>query len=121
LAIRQAHAQPAIKNNRNVVMRAHSDLFVICILQLLVPNDCETMDDLSSLPTCPDEIAAMQWMTVQDYCNQERWQASPVYLELNKAILNASKQTLFDAATLPLGFSSNITATNTLYKSALLE
>ncbi|GKZ00255.1 hypothetical protein MPSEU_000978400 [Mayamaea pseudoterrestris] len=122
LAIRQAHAQPSIKNNKSVVMRAHSDLFAICILQLVGGGTRQTsMDDLSTLQTCPDEIADIQWMTVHDYCNQERWQSSPVYLELNRAILNASRQTLFDAATLPLGFSSEISSTNTLYKSALLK
>ena len=117
LAMRQAHAQPAVQGNRNVVMRANSDMFVICLLQLVD----QSLDDLSTLRTCPDEIAAMQWMAVQEYCDQERWQASPVYLELNKAILNLSRQTLFNAVTLPLGFSSDVSSTNTLYKSALLD
>jgi hypothetical protein len=32
------------------------------------------------------EIANICWMSVEDYCNQERWQGSPIYEALNDLI-----------------------------------
>jgi ADP-ribose pyrophosphatase YjhB (NUDIX family) len=111
LCLRQAHASGG--------QRTVSDLFFVCRMRLQ-EQDAAALE--KSMTACPDEIAAMQWMSVQDYCDQERWQQSPVYQELNRAILNASQHAHFHHATLPLGFISNKTnnrGTNTLYKSQL--
>lgn len=103
LTFRQAHS------TRGQVSRANSDLFFVCSMQL------QDGQDLVNFTACPDEIAAIQWMSVTEYCAQERWHGSPVYMEMNDAILNASKQHLFRSHTLPLGFGRG---TNTLYKSS---
>jgi len=108
LCQRQAHA-----SRRG---RTASDLFCVCVLQVEQPVEWTA---------CPEEIAAIQWMSVQEYCDQERWQTSPVYMELNGLILELSEQKqkeeqqdvggVWEAHTLPLGFYANNTATNTLY------
>jgi hypothetical protein len=38
-----------------------------------------------------DEIAAIQWMPVQEFCDQQTWQGSPLYTTLNNCILKVSK------------------------------
>ena len=87
---------------------------------------------------CPTEIAAIRWMKVGDYCNQERWQGSPVYMELNRAILDAaacggaddsltssSSSAMWENYTLPLlaagsddAVETTTVHTNALYKSS---
>jgi hypothetical protein len=37
-----------------------------------------------------EEIADIQWMDVQDYCSQKRWQGSPVYEAMNDSIRKVS-------------------------------
>lgn len=106
LTFRQAHSTP----QGSVVGRANSDLFFVCVLQLDETED----GSVEHFQACPAEIAAIQWMPVESYCDQVRWQSSPVYLEMNQAIRDASRQTLFESQTLPLGFAGG---TNTLYKS----
>eukprot|EP00527_Entomoneis_sp_CCMP2396_P004821 CAMPEP_0198137522 /NCGR_PEP_ID=MMETSP1443-20131203/993_1 /TAXON_ID=186043 /ORGANISM="Entomoneis sp., Strain CCMP2396" /LENGTH=337 /DNA_ID=CAMNT_0043798975 /DNA_START=469 /DNA_END=1482 /DNA_ORIENTATION=+ len=116
--LRQAHSSRS-------GTRASSDLFFVCQMELKLP---EGFDQSSSTSTenlfkaCPDEIAAIQWMPVEEYCSQDRWQTTPVYLEMNRAILKASQMQqkdsstfLFDHQTLPLGFGMDSAATNTLY------
>lgn len=107
LAIRQAHA-----TGRGVTIgRTHSDLFFVCRMELQSPPDAFVAEE--------DEIAAIQWMAVNDYCAQERWQTSPVYRELNNVIRSAVEQVEFAATTLPLGFKTE--ATNTLFMSKPLH
>jgi len=121
LTFRQAHA-----TQKGAVTRMNSDLFFVCCLDLAKmeskKNDAEDDDDERSysdlFDACPDEIADIRWMSVEDYCAQERWQTSPVYKEMNAAILRASRHTLFEAHTLPLGFARG---DNTLYKSGTLD
>jgi len=103
LVFRQAHTSRSGS-------RASSDLFFVCRMHL--KKDV----DLEDLKACPEEIEDIRWMPVQDYCDQELWQKSPVYQELNKAILMASQHSVFGRYTLPLGFIDG-SATNTLYKS----
>jgi 8-oxo-dGTP pyrophosphatase MutT (NUDIX family) len=105
LTFRQAHAATG---KGGAVSRANSDLFFVCRVQLT------HYDDNSPFEFCPTEIAAVKWMPVKDYCAQERWQGSSVYMEMNRAILEASRHALFHARTLPLGFAGG---TNTLYNS----
>jgi 8-oxo-dGTP pyrophosphatase MutT (NUDIX family) len=103
LTFRQAHP-----TGKGAVSRANSDLFFVCRLQLT------DYDEKAPFEACPTEIAAIRWMPVKDYCAQERWQGSPVYVEMNRAILEASRHVMFGSHTLPLGFSGG---TNSLYKS----
>jgi ADP-ribose pyrophosphatase YjhB (NUDIX family) len=109
LCVRQAHATKGGGTGRAV-----SDLFFVCRMSL---TDETAVSIEEHMTACPNEIAAMQWMKVQDYCDQERWQTSPVYQELNKSILYASQHAHFHHETLPLGLL-NQRGTNTLYKSA---
>jgi ADP-ribose pyrophosphatase YjhB (NUDIX family) len=110
LCLRQAHPVGGGGTGRAV-----SDLFFVCRMCL---TDETAVDIEKHMTACPNEIAAMQWMSVQDYCDQERWQTSPVYQELNRSILCASQHTHFHHATLELGLL-NQRGTNTLYKSQL--
>ena len=118
-------------NTARSVSRKASDLFFVCQLSLIHDKDNDesvngrvngsnnTNDDdhdnywQERFTKCPDEIAAIQWMTVTDYCNQELWQNSPVYMELNRAILNATEHGLWHNTTLPLRSNSSTTISNT--------
>jgi 8-oxo-dGTP pyrophosphatase MutT (NUDIX family) len=72
VAFRQAHRPSSA-----------SDLFFVCQMQLLDPN--------AKWQPQEEEIADIRWMPVEDYCNQETWQKSPVYTSLNAAIKHASQ------------------------------
>jgi len=103
-----------------------SDLFFVCRMDLTNPNQEWKLQ--------PEEIAEIQWMKVEDYCNQQRWQGSSVYEALNESILKLSnleaKQHetedicstpttttgLIRSDKLPLGFSDG---TNALFRSQL--
>lgn len=130
LCFRQAHSE-----------RRSSDLFFVCQMKLLL-NHKKTNNDGSAeivFQPCEDEIAAIRWMPVEEYCNQEVWQLSPVYKELNDAVRKASSRatktaleaTISDSASnklspskegdgmivhrrLPIGF---VDGTNALYLS----
>ena len=127
ILIRQAHSSRSGS-------RSSSDLFFVCQMTLKLPDDYDPRTDIDGsnlLKACPDEIAAIQWMSVEDYCNQEAWAKSPTMTELNRAVLQASKQhtrivesgkntgdddgsvLLLKHQTLPLGFGTN--SSNTLY------
>jgi hypothetical protein len=38
-----------------------------------------------------DEIAAIRWMSVKEFCGQSPWQDSPLYTTLNHCILKVSQ------------------------------
>ena len=63
---------------------SNSDLFFVCHMDL---NDDKTI----VFKPQEDEIAAIQWMSVQEFCDQERWQGSLLYTTLNNCILKVSK------------------------------
>jgi 8-oxo-dGTP pyrophosphatase MutT (NUDIX family) len=104
VVVRQAHAHGT---------RAASDLFFVCRMQLTHPTEA------SNRTAQPEEIAAIQWMSLADYAAQEAWQGSPVYDALNQVLLESSQHALWAPMTLPLGWEHDPTATNTLYKSHL--
>jgi len=91
------------------VSRKASDLFFICQPELSENRDSE------SFKACPDEIAAIRWMTVEEFCAQELWGNSPVYTALNRALFQ--EPTLFRHTTLPLRHETS--HTNTIYISKL--
>lgn len=103
-----------------------SDLFFVCRMDLTDPNQEWSLQ--------PEEIAEIQWMKVEDYCKQHRWQGSSVYEALNESILklsiletkqhrteNVDSRTttttgLIRSDKLPTGFSKG---TNALFRSQL--
>jgi ADP-ribose pyrophosphatase YjhB (NUDIX family) len=99
-----------------------SDLFFVCRMLLNDPNNVKWQKQEA-------EIADICWMSVEDYCNQERWQGSPLYEALNDTIRKASLLAVQKAAgkknhpngmilheSLPLGFADG---TNALFRSQL--
>jgi 8-oxo-dGTP pyrophosphatase MutT (NUDIX family) len=108
VSFRQAHGSPGSG-------RAASDLFFVVLVR--APSA------IDNLKAQEHEIAAIQWMPVKDYANQEVWLKSPVYMELNEAILEASKNEMEGKPTpvvaahkLDIGWMSG---TNTVYRSNL--
>lgn len=97
LCMRQAHSEG----------RA-SDLFFICKLKLVNPNQTPVLQQ--------EEIEELQWISPEDYCNQELWSESPVYQELNASILRAARHETagLKEVKLPVGFRPGH---NTLYMS----
>jgi ADP-ribose pyrophosphatase YjhB (NUDIX family) len=94
---------------KSAVQRKVSDLFFIC--QMTLQQQQQQQQQQHSSPehankeskdvgintpiwtACPNEIAAIQWMSVQDYCQQQRWQSSPLYMMLNRVIMEAASTT----------------------------
>lgn len=98
-----------------------SDLFFVCHMALVPTDQTWTMQE--------EEIADIRWMSVEEYCNQERWQGSPVYEKLNDSIRQVSKlaqeqggggskEKLIAHERLALGFGTTQT-TNALFRSQL--
>lgn len=110
LQFRQAHpTQLTVQSSQDQkrVYRTNSDLFFVCVLTLK-SSEAEII-----LDACPEEIAAIQWMSVDEYCGQDRWQSSPVYQEMNRVIKDAQRnQIVMQPYTLELGFGRG---TNALY------
>ena len=116
LSFRQAHGVSA--------GRASSDLFFVCLLTL-PPDIAEQQSTtfLENLKPQEHEIADIRWMTVEDYANQEIWQKSPVYQELNQAIIDASENQQHSKP-IPLVVPQKLqvgwlAGTNTVYRSKL--
>ncbi|CAJ1932384.1 unnamed protein product [Cylindrotheca closterium] len=96
-----------------------SDLFFVCHLTLKDPE--------AKWKACEDEIADIQWMSVEDYCGQERWKGSPTYETLNDTIRKASKKAqdsednniegMIDSEILGVGLG--FPGTNAVFKSHL--
>eukprot|EP00526_Cylindrotheca_closterium_P017189 CAMPEP_0113627560 /NCGR_PEP_ID=MMETSP0017_2-20120614/14276_1 /TAXON_ID=2856 /ORGANISM="Cylindrotheca closterium" /LENGTH=309 /DNA_ID=CAMNT_0000537825 /DNA_START=416 /DNA_END=1345 /DNA_ORIENTATION=+ /assembly_acc=CAM_ASM_000147 len=96
-----------------------SDLFFVCHLTLTDPE--------ATWKACEDEIADIKWMSVEDYCGQERWQGSPTYETLNDTIRKASQKAqesqdhkvegMIDSLVLPVGLGYS--GTNAVFKSHL--
>lgn len=115
LAFRQAHGASA--------GRASSDLFFVCLLTVPSQQSPEGTNSIDNLSPQEHEIADIKWMPVKDYAGQDLWQKSPVYLDLNQAILDCSKNRqegkpipIVAARKLQVGFTNG---TNTVYRSHL--
>ena len=76
LCIRQAH-----RSNADT-----SDMFFVCKMIPLLENGDSTIEWKPQ----ETEIADIKWMSVKDYCDQDRWQGSPLYETLNDCVLRAS-------------------------------
>ena len=87
LSIRQSH-----RGNG-----ATSDMFFLCLMEL----DDESGDNnggneqrnqqQQQWKACEDEIADIQWMSVEEYCNQTIWNNSPLSKAMNACVLEISK------------------------------
>ncbi len=66
---------------------SQSDLFIVCQLKLSSKYD-EELKQTNDIELKPqeEEIAAIEWMDVDDFAGQELWQSSPLYKELNGCI-----------------------------------
>merc|ERR1712224_59204 len=78
LCIRQAH-----RSNADT-----SDMFFVC---KMTPTLNDSEENITWKPQ-ETEIADIRWMSVKDYCGQDRWQGSPLYETLNDCVLRASMQ-----------------------------
>ena len=89
LCMRQAHNSGTFQQ---------SDLFVVCQLKLSsrYDEDLKAAREIELKPQ-EEEIASIAWMDVEDFANQELWQSSPLYKELNDCIHLAVKS--YDDAT----------------------
>ena len=78
LCMRQAHNSGTFKQ---------SDLFIVCQLKLSskYDEDLKAGRDIELQPQ-EEEIDSIAWMEVEDFANQELWQSSPLYKELNDCI-----------------------------------
>jgi len=72
LCFRQAHAG----GDRG------SDLFFVCQMSPVATHE-------QQVTAQEEEIAAVKWMDMDEFCAQETWQKSPVYKELNAAMMQA--------------------------------
>lgn len=95
--------------------RKAADLFFVCRLSLQDrPEGGESDEEWQTLfKACPDEIAAIRWMKVDDFCSQALWQNSPLYQQLNKIVLNGGDERFWKHSTMPIRGDSN--TENTLY------
>jgi len=128
VCFRQAHSQTR-----------PSDLFFVCQMKLKLASSSASNGQATSIPQWrvqTEEIKDIQWMSVEEYARQERWQGSPVYKQLNECIREVSmlqqqkqqgqvsgdgksmtaKEGLIRHERLPLGFAD---ATNVLFRSQL--
>jgi 8-oxo-dGTP pyrophosphatase MutT (NUDIX family) len=85
-------------NQKFINSRKAADLFFVCRLTVADVVDRRTVDDDENDVTddndwsavfrpCPDEIAAIRWMNLADFVRQPLWQASPLYRQLNRILL----------------------------------
>lgn len=112
-----------------------SDLFFVCLLNVDTEkyrNDIDAKRDIVLTPQ-EEEIAAATWIELEQFTGQDIWMTSPLYKEMNDAMIRATKELIggsndhangeflhappgFVAQTLPIGFRPG---TNTIYVSKL--
>jgi len=71
----------------------HSDMFFVCLLTLDSKHiECLRRNEEIELIPQAAEIENISWMEADDYANQARWQASPLYQEINGIITDVAKK-----------------------------
>lgn len=92
-----------IKKNMTV-SRKVSDLFFVCQMSLNQHHIDTILETGNDQVWNADllEIHKIQWMSINDYCNQSIWLMSPAYKEMNNAIVHHTQQQLFIPHTAPL-------------------
>ena len=104
LTFRQAH--PLVGKSTSSGASGGSDLFFVCWMKL----DDEGQEFVKQ----EEEIADIRWMPIREFADQELWQKSPVYQEMNEAMIRAveADQGGMQEVTLPVGFRPGV---NTIY------
>jgi len=115
VCFRQAH--PTVDRRKSSNAAAASDLFFVCLLRL--PEDYS----IDHHEAQEEEIAAIDWKSIEEYSSQDLWQGSPLYGEINRIMKRAAQQVdhhkplpdAFVEAKLPVGFRPG---TNSLYMAS---
>lgn len=103
-AIREAKEETGldVEFDRIICMRqAHggifdqSDMFFVCLLHLSQAYK-KQLEEGSEIPLVPqeEEIAEIKWMTMDEFAAQDLWQSSPLYKEMNDAMIRAAKSVI---------------------------
>ena len=110
-----------------------SDMFFVCLCRL-APHYEEKLREGSEIELLPqeEEILCADWIDMEDYAHQGVWKESPLYKEMNGAMLKAARHGIeyagadtkeetsdhgFVAKELPVGFRPG---SNTIYVSSKL-
>lgn len=111
-----------------------SDMFFVCLCKL-DPKYNELINEGKDIELIPqeEEILCADWIDMEDYAGQNVWRESPLYKEMNKAMLRAASKGIeytasseegdndqthgFVAKNLPVGFRPG---SNTIYVSSKL-
>ena len=70
-----------------------SDMFFVCLCKLSSKYDevVRKGEDIEILPQ-EEEILCADWMEMEDYAEQNLWRESPLYKEMNGAMLRAARR-----------------------------
>lgn len=107
-AIREMKEETGLDGELDAIMcfrQAHpggdrgSDLFFVCKMKLV--------SDIANLEMQKEEIAAIQWMKIDDYASQTLWQGSPLYEKMNQVMTTSSNHG-FTEAKLEVGFRPGV-------------
>lgn len=106
-----------------------SDIFFVCLCKLSPKYEqrLEEGGDIELLPQ-EEEILCADWIDMEDYAHQSVWKESPLYKEMNGAMLRVAQRGIeyssdtnnnegFVAKELPVGFRPG---SNTIYVSSRL-
>ena len=105
-----------------------SDMFFVCLCKL-APKYEEKLVEGGEVELLPqeEEILLADWIDMEFYANQDTWKESPLYKEMNGAMIQAARQGIeyssrdkshgFVAKKLPVGFRPG---SNTIYVSSKL-
>lgn len=105
-----------------------SDMFFVCLCKL-APKYEERLKEGGEVELLPqeEEILMADWIDMDFYANQETWKESPLYKEMNGAMIHAARNGIeyssrdeshgFVAKKLPVGFRPG---SNTIYVSSKL-
>ena len=99
-AIREAKEETGldVEFDRIICMRQahggifnHSDMFFVCLLHLAPKYKEDLMKGIEvELIPQEEEIAEIKWMSTDEFASQEVWQGSPLYKELNNAMIRVA-------------------------------
>jgi 8-oxo-dGTP pyrophosphatase MutT (NUDIX family) len=103
-AIREAKEETGldVEFDRIICMRqAHggifkqSDMFFVCLLHLSNKYK-KQLEDGVEVPLVPqeEEIAEIKWMSMDEFASQDVWQGSPLYKEMNDAMMRVARSVM---------------------------
>jgi len=105
-----------------------SDLFFVCLCKLAPKYEEQLENGEGEVELLPqeEEILEAKWIQLEDYANQSVWKESPIYQEMNAAMIRAAegaydgdeeKSPGFVGKNLPVGYRPG---SNTVYVSSKL-